>query len=120
MSNLLSTSDLPASLLTHLECSICGTHHSADELQTVCRACGRALFARYDLEKARLTLTRANLAGRVASMWRYAEVMPASEFAGQVSLGEGMTPLLRAGRIGSALGCSSLFVKDEGGNPTGS
>ncbi len=120
MPNPSSADDLPASLLTHLECSICGTRHSADELQTICRSCGRALFARYDLEKARTTLTRANLAGRVASMWRYAEVMPASEFAGRVSLGEGMTPLLRAPRLGAALGCPAVFVKDEGGNPTGS
>ena len=111
---------LPGSTLTHLECSICGARHRCDELQTVCRECGRALFARYDLDAARETLTRAALGRRVASMWRYAEVMPASELAGSVSLGEGMTPLLAAPRLGAELGCSDLLVKDEGGNPTGS
>ena len=111
---------LPGSTLTHLECSICGARHECDELQTVCRECGRALFARYDLDAARETLTRAALGRRVASMWRYAEVMPASELAGSVSLGEGMTPLLAAPRLGAELGCSDLLVKDEGGNPTGS
>ena len=111
---------LPASTLTHLECSICGARHGCDELQTICRQCGRALFARYDLEAAKQTLTREGLGGREASMWRYAEVMPASELAGSVSLGEGMTPLLAAPRLGADLGCGDLLVKDEGGNPTGS
>ena len=110
----------PASTLTHLECSTCGARHECDELQTVCRPCGRALFARYDLDAARSTLTREALRGREASMWRYAEVMPASELAGSVSLGEGMTPLLAAARLGAELGCGDLLVKDEGGNPTGS
>ena len=112
--------NLPASTLTHLECSICGARHPADELQNVCLECGRALFARYDLERAKETLTPGGLGGRVASMWRYAEVLPASELAGSVSLGEGMTPLLAAPRLGADLGCSDLLVKDEGGNPTGS
>ena len=111
---------LPGSTLTHLECSICGARHRCDELQTICRECGRALFARYDLDAARETLTREAVGGREASMWRYAEVMPASELAGSVSLGEGMTPLLAAPRLGAELGCSDLLVKDEGGNPTGS
>ncbi len=111
---------LPASTLTHLECSICGARCECDELQTICRQCGRALFARYDLDGARETLTREALGGREASMWRYAEVLPASELVGLVSLGEGMTPLLAAPRLGAELGCSDLLVKDEGGNPTGS
>ena len=111
---------LPASTLTHLECSICSARHSSDELQTVCPDCGRALFARYDLERARTTLSREGLAGRPATMWRYAEVMPASELAGEISLGEGMTPLLAAPRLGTELRCPQLLVKDEGGNPTGS
>ena len=111
---------LPPSALTHLECSICGARHSCGELQTVCRGCGRALFARYDLGRARATLTREAVAGRPATMWRYAEVLPASELAAAVSLGEGMTPLLAAPRLGAELGCGALLVKDEGGNPTGS
>ena len=110
----------PPSTLTHLECSICGAQHSAEELQTVCRECGRSLFARYDLERAKCTLTRESLGARSATMWRYAEVLPASELAGSVSLGEGMTPLLWTPRLGADRGCRALWLKDEGGNPTGS
>jgi threonine synthase len=35
-----------------------------------------------------------------------------------VSLGEGLTPLLPATRLGARLGVSRLFIKDESGNPT--
>jgi threonine synthase len=111
---------LPGSTLKHLECSICGERHAPDELQTICIACGRALFARYDLGRARETLSLESVGRRVASMWRYAEVMPASQLAGRVSLGEGLTPLLEAPRLGATVGCERLLVKDEGGNPTGS
>ena len=50
-------------------------------------------------------------------MWRYAEVLPSRD---PVSLGEGMTPLIAARRLGERLGIEGLFVKDEGLNPTGS
>ena len=111
---------LPSSTLTHLECSTCSARHGWGEPQGVCRACGRALFARYDLGAAARSMTPGALRGRAASMWRYAEVLPASELAGAVSLGEGMTPLLPAPRLGADLGLGDLLVKDEGANPTGS
>ena len=112
--------ELPAPALLRLECSICEAEHSPAELQTICRTCGRALFARYDLDAARRTLTREKLGRRPATMWRYAEVLAGSDAADRVSLGEGLTPLLRTPRLGAELGCDALWVKDEGGNPTGS
>ncbi len=120
MTLLSSSTLLPSSTLLHLECSICGERHDDRVPQTICRECGRVLVARYDLEAARRTFDRAALAGRVASMWRYAEVMPWREAGSIVSLGEGMTPLLATPRLGAALGMERLYVKDEGGNPTGS
>ena len=74
-------------------------------------------MARYDLSAACRTFTREALATRPASMWRYEEVMPG---APPVSLGEGMTPLLRAGRLAQHLGLDRLYIKDEGQNPTAS
>ncbi len=110
--------DGSASTLTHYECSICNERHDAEELQTVCRACGRVLFARYDLERAARTLSLASVGGRIASMWRYAEVLPV-DGDDVVTLGEGYTPLLDAPRLAEQLGVDTLLVKDEGGNPTG-
>jgi threonine synthase len=50
-------------------------------------------------------------------MWRYAEVLPD---ASPVTLGEGMTPLLHAERLGARLGLEKLYIKDESLNPTAS
>ena len=50
-------------------------------------------------------------------MWRYEEVLPA---APPVTLGEGMTPLIHARRLGEQLGLTNLYIKDEGLNPTAS
>jgi threonine synthase len=106
------------SLLDHLECSACGQRFSANEIHTVCPDCGKVLFARYDLGAAR-GLSPRDLNGRTPTMWRYRELMPVRDEANIVTLGEGMTPLLRASRIGRAYGFDDLFIKEEGLNPTG-
>ena len=100
---------LPASTLTHLQCSRpgCGMALNHAVRQNLCPSCHAPLLARYDLAAAAKTLSRDALRGRVHSMWRYAEVLPG---ATPVTLGEGMTPLLHAPRLGAnwaSSGCSS-------------
>jgi threonine synthase len=53
-------------------------------------------------------------------MWRYCELMPVFKDEAPVSLGEGLTPLLHATRLGARLGLDWLYVKDESLNPTNS
>ena len=108
------------SKLTHLECSKCGEHHDADQVQTVCSKCGKPLFARYNLETAKETMTKRELVGRVSSMWRYREILPVRRSENVVTLGEGWTPLTPTPRLGESLGLRNLLVKDEGIIPTGS
>jgi threonine synthase len=108
------------SFLTHLECSACGAAHAADEIQAVCRSCGAALLARYDLDGARNAVGRSDFATREGTMWRYRELLPVRDASGIVSLGEGWTPILRLKREGAAAGLPNLFLKEEGLNPTGS
>ncbi len=108
------------STLTHLECGMCGASYDAGRLQNLCPTCARPLLARYDLERAARTLTPAALAGRRPSLWRYAEVLPVQDLDAAVDLGEGWTPLLRAGRLGERVGVPGLLIKDESPNPTGS
>lgn len=105
-----------ASTLTHLECSRCRKTHAHNQLINLCE-CGGPLLARYDLQAAARTLRREALAGRERSMWRYRELLPPGE---PVTLGEGMTPLIAARRLGAKLGLRHLLIKDEGLNPTGS
>ncbi|MBV9488724.1 MAG: threonine synthase [Verrucomicrobia bacterium] len=104
--------------LTDLVCGLCGQVHRASEIQTVCRACGRPLLARYDLTAAGAALQRGWLAGREPSLWRYRELLPLPAEALPVTLGEGWTPLLPVPRWGGQLGLERVWVKDESQNPT--
>src|SRR5450432_1883883 len=105
--------------VTHLECSVCGKQRAAGQVHNLCE-CGGPLLVLYDLEKAKATWSRDGLAKGPSSMWRYAPVLPVREAASIVTLGEGMTPMLRTARLGARLGAHDLWVKDEGINPTGS
>jgi len=107
--------------VVELECSACGKKYDASVEQHLC-TCGKPLLARYDLRRAAATLTLENLKTRLRTLWRYAEVLPNDP---PVSLGEGMTALVHAERLGAAIRCGQgtlkrLFIKDEGLNPTGS
>ena len=106
--------------LTHLECSLCYKRHDAGIPQNLCD-CGGPLLARYDLDKVRESWNREWIPNGPSSMWRYAPVLPVSKPAAIISLGEGMTPLVKTQRLGQKLGgLSKLWIKDEGVNPTGS
>ncbi len=108
------------SFLSHLECGLCGATYDFHQLMNLCPACGKPLLPRYDIEAARQGFPRELLAQRPPTMWRYAEMLPVQDAANRLSLGEGFTPLLHLPRLGSALGLSSVYAKDEGLNPTGS
>lgn len=54
---------------------------------------------------------------RSNSLWRYERHLPCPSDQA-VSLGEGLTPLLRAGKLGEMIGVPELWLKDEGRNPT--
>jgi len=53
-------------------------------------------------------------------MWRYFEILPVKDEKNIVSLGEGMTPIIQLNHLASRFGLSSLLLKDESQNPTGS
>ena len=105
--------------ITHLECSLCKKNYAAGKVHNLCE-CGGPLLVRYDLEKARQAWPRESVVQGPNSMWRYAPVLPPQKPESIVSLGEGMTPLVRTRRLGARIGASDLWVKDEGLNPTGS
>ena len=105
--------------VTHLYCSSCGKEHEPERLYNLCE-CGKPLMVAYDLDGAGKTLTRESLAGREPTLWRYREVLPVADEANILSLGEGMTPLIKAKRLGERLEMPDLYIKDESLNPTGS
>src|SRR6184192_3036706 len=85
-----------SSNLVELECSACGKKYDASKEQHLC-TCGKPLMVRYDLRRAAATLNLEALKSRPRTMWRYTEVLPNDP---PVSLGEGMTPLVHAKRLG--------------------
>ena len=105
--------------IKELECSRCKATVSAVTPQTVCPKCAGSLYVRYDLapmlgEAGRAQVSengRSDFPGASAGMWRYRSVLPEVL---PVTLGEGWTPMLRSKRY------SSVVVKEEGANPTGS
>jgi len=112
----MSEQDL-RSYASHVECARCSRTYSSVELQSIC-ACGGPLLFRYRLDELASEVDRGMLRGRVATLWRYAELLPVLDPRRAVTLGEGFTPLLPL-QCGAAMGVPKLFVKDEGQNPTG-
>ena len=103
--------------LTHLECTACGLRHDWSRLQNLCTACGKPLFAVYDLAAVGKLdcFKQSSLREREKSLWRYRELLPLPQDAEPISLGEGGTPLLRAKALSDDV---DLWIKDESLNPT--
>ena len=117
----MSISDpLPFSLLTYLECSLCKRNFDPQHVQTICPDCNQPLVSRYDLTNAKTHLQRESISQRKRGMWRWHEFLPILNPQFVLTLGEGDTPLLHLQRLGQESGLPSLFMKDEGVNPTGS
>jgi len=104
--------------VSHLEAAIDGTVLPFGTLQNL--HAGRPIVVRYHLDRVRAAVTPADIAARPPSLWRYRELLPLPLDAEPVTLGEGMTPLLKCDRLGGQLGLQNLWVKDESQLPTGS
>jgi threonine synthase len=73
----------------------------------------------YDYEAIAVSISRERIAAGPKTIWRYADLLPANA-EGAVDLGAGLTPLLRADRLGAELGLPDLWLKNDTVNPTGS
>jgi threonine synthase len=107
------------SFAQEIVCPRCRDRFGLSQLLNLC-PCGSPLLVRYDLKKAKTAFGKSSLEGRVASLWRYRELLPLQSDANLISLGEGYTPLLNAKKLGGELGLRQLWIKDEAQNPTGS
>jgi threonine synthase len=107
-------------VLTHLECALCGKTHPWQELQNVCKECGRSLFARYLIAPEQAASFKRSLPERSSTVWRYREMLPVPTDQEILTLGEGGTPFLPAPHLAAHCGSHRLWIKDESQNPTGS
>lgn len=103
----------------HLECSNCGKLYPVEQINTfaTCEQCVKApLVAVYSTQGLR----KSCIDQSERSMWRYLAMLPVFDTRNIVSLGEGFTPILNLDRTADRMGLSSLVMKDESLNPTGS
>lgn len=96
-----------------LQCRECGKTFEP-VFRYVCDEC----FGPLDVQYGSPQITRDTFAGREHTYWRYFELLPVLERSNIVSIGAGMTPLIRAERLGEELGIRNLYVKNDSVNPT--
>ncbi len=109
------------SLLRSLSCRACCAEADPDVLRGTCPTCGHTLLAQYALDRLDGRAWWAGLRERAPTLWRYRELLPIRDAERVLSLGEGTTPILRLGPgAAGGNGGPELFVKDDGGLPTGS
>jgi threonine synthase len=103
-----------------IKCLDCGHNAPYYPTFTTCSKCGSQWReAEYDYELIGSTLP-AQLSARPNDLWRYRELLPVRNPNTSLSLGEGCTPLIRAGNLGMMLGCPNIYIKDERQGPTSS
>ncbi|MCP3974587.1 MAG: threonine synthase [bacterium] len=109
--------------ITHLQCTICAAHHQPEPGRYTCDDCGEAgtLDVRYDYDLVGTTLNQESLAAnRDITMFRYSDLLPIAPNAVPTPLTVGGTPLYLAPILASKVGVRSLWIKDEGREPTAS
>jgi threonine synthase len=97
-----------------LACRACG-HRMALAAEFACPQCFGPLEVAYDFPH----VTRESIERGPRSIWRYKDLLPVpSTVSDHPNTDPGCTRLLRADRLGAALGIKNLWVKDDTGNPT--
>jgi threonine synthase len=102
------------SFVKGLQCRECGQDYPK-EPRHVCENCFGPLEVVYDYDAIKKSISREEIASRDKNLWRYHELLPI-DAASQVGLYSGFTPLIRARRLGQALGVSELYIKDDSVN----
>src|SRR5580658_4873814 len=97
-----------------LKCRECG-HEYPLAATHVCEFDFGPLEVAYDYDRIKKSLTRAALATRPKTMWRYRELLPV---AGEPTVGTqaGYTPLIKSDRLAKKLGIRELWIKNDAVN----
>ena len=102
------------SYVTGLRCRECGQSYAEEPLH-VCDMCFGPLEVMYDYAAIKSAMSRAKVESRPRNLWRYAELLPVRGEP-RIGLHSGFTPLVKAERLGAALGVKELYVKDDSVN----
>jgi threonine synthase len=104
-------SEKHAGFMKALKCRECGREYPL-EATHVCEFDFGPLEVAYDYDRIKKSLTKAAIASRPKSMWRYRELLPV---AGEPTVGAqvGFTPLVKADRLAKVLGIRELWIKND-------
>jgi len=98
---------------TSLQCRECKRDYDT-AFKYVCDECFGPLDVKYDFPE----ITKDTFSGRDHTYWRYFELLPIENRSNIVSIGAGMTPLIKADNLGKKLGLNNLYIKNDSVNPT--
>ena len=106
-----------------LKCLVCGKQYRPDEIDYVCPDHGDegALDVQYDYNFIGRQIGKETLLSTDDfTIWRYKPLLPVHPDAEVPPLSVGWTPLYPAPRLASELGLKTVWVKDDGLQPTAS
>jgi threonine synthase len=104
-------------------CTICHKEYPFGPELMTCPSCGEKgiLDIVYDYPEIKREFSKETLKhDRDNSMWRYRALMPITGEGLSDFLRIGWTPLYRSLRLGKQIGLDTMYIKDDGLNPTGS
>ena len=99
-----------------LSCKECGADYPLEALY-VCEQCFGPLEVAYDHSALDPAEAKRKIQAGPAGIWRYADFLPFAERP-RDPLQPGLTPLVRADRLGERLGLTEVWIKNDAANPT--
>jgi len=98
---------------THLQCRECKKEYDST-FKYICDECFGPLDVHYNFP----SLTKNTFVNREQTYWRYFELLPITDKSNIVSINAGMTPLVKAEKLGKEIGLNNLYIKNDSVNPT--
>ena len=96
-----------------LQCRECKKEYDPT-FKYICDECFGPLDVHYNFP----SITKDVFASREQTYWRYFELLPIIDKSNIVSINAGMTPLVRAEKLGKKIGLNNLYIKNDSVNPT--
>jgi len=96
-----------------LQCRECKKEYDPT-FKYICDECFGPLDVHYNFPP----ITKDIFTNREQTYWRYFELLPIIDKSNIVSINAGMTPLVRAEKLGKKIGLSNLYIKNDSVNPT--
>ena len=98
---------------TFLQCRECKKEYDST-FKYICDECFGPLDVHYHFP----SITKDTFVGREQTYWRYFELLPIIDKSNIVNINAGMTPLVRAEKLGKEIGLNNLYIKNDSVNPT--